>query len=121
MALAHIELAKAKRQARQSQWVDLFVQQCRASRLPAPEQEYRFHPERRRRFDLSWPEIRVALEIDGGIWTGGRHVRPVGYRKDVEKLNAATLLGWRVLRAVPEQVRSGEALAWVRSLMAGAI
>lgn len=103
--------------AKQSQWVTLLLFQCQAMGLPTPTVEHRFHKVRRWCFDLAWLDQRVALEVDGGIWTGGRHVRPLGYRKDVEKLNHATLAGWRVLRAVPEQVKSGEALGWVRQLL----
>jgi very-short-patch-repair endonuclease len=106
-----------EQKAKESQWVQLLLFQCRALGLPAPTLEHRFHPVRRWRFDLAWFDQRVALEVDGGIWTGGRHVRPLGYRKDVEKLNHAVLAGWRVLRAVPEQVKSGEAVRMVESLL----
>lgn len=56
--------------------------------------EFRFHPTRRWRFDAAWPERKVFVELNGGIWTGGRHTRGDGYRRDMEKLNAATMLGW---------------------------
>ena len=64
--------------------------------LPEAEQEYRFHPVRRWRFDFAWPAVKVAVECDGGQWVrnGGRHNRD----SDREKLNAAACLGWRVLR-----------------------
>jgi hypothetical protein len=64
-----------------------------------PVREYRFHPQRRWRFDFAWPSRLVALEIDGGKWTRGRHQRPQGSQKDMEKLNNAILMGWRVIRA----------------------
>ena len=63
---------------------------------PEPEREYRFHPRRRWRFDFAWPKERVAVELQGGIWTQGRHTRGSGYRNDCEKLNAAQFAGWRV-------------------------
>jgi very-short-patch-repair endonuclease len=72
--------------------------QCRACDLPEPVAEYRFHAERRWRFDFAWPERKVAVEIDGGIWVHGRHNRASGYLADLEKLNAAAEAGWRVLR-----------------------
>src|SRR5687768_16750315 len=31
-------------------------------------------PARRWRFDFAWPELKVAVECDGGTFTGGRHV-----------------------------------------------
>jgi len=33
--------------------------------LPAPVFEYRFHPSRKWRFDIAWPERRVAVEVEG--------------------------------------------------------
>ena len=60
--------------------------------------EYKFHPERRWRFDHAYVSLKVAVEYEGGIWTGGRHNRGIGYKKDCEKYNAAVKLGWRVLR-----------------------
>jgi very-short-patch-repair endonuclease len=68
------------------------------------EYERRFHPVRRWRFDAAFPERKIAIEIDGGAFIGGRHTRGTGFRKDCEKLNAAALLGWRVFRFLPEQV-----------------
>jgi len=62
------------------------------------------------RFDFAWPDRMIAVEVDGGTWTGGRHVRPAGYQKDAEKLNAAALKGWTVLRYDRIQVKSGVAL-----------
>ena len=78
------------------------------------EREYRFAPPRRWRFDFAWPEIRLALEIEGGTWVRGRHNRPGGYAKDLEKYNTATLMEWRLLRFTPAQVTDGTALALVQ-------
>lgn len=63
-----------------------------------PEPEYRFHDMRKWRFDFAWPAQRVAVEIEGGIWSKGRHVRGAGFIADCEKYNEAARLGWYVLR-----------------------
>ena len=81
---------------------------CTLHRFPEPEPEYRFHRVRRWRFDFAWPEHKVALEIEGGVWTRGRHVRPHGFLRDIEKYNWATALGWRVLRATPQMVSDAD-------------
>lgn len=60
--------------------------------------EYRFHTARRWRFDYAKPDLMLAIEYEGGIWTKGRHTRGVGYSRDCEKYNQATSLGWRILR-----------------------
>jgi hypothetical protein len=52
---------------------------------------------RRWRIDLAWPDARLAVEIDGGTFTGGRHVRGVGAEGDRQKRNELVLAGWRVL------------------------
>ena len=74
-----------------------------------PDREYVFAPPRRWRFDFAWPSQRIAVEVDGGTWIGGRHVTGTGLRADHQKFNAAALGGWRVLRFTSDMVLSGEA------------
>jgi very-short-patch-repair endonuclease len=70
----------------------------------SPIEEYRFHPKRRWRFDLAIPELKIAVEIEGGTWIQGRHTRAKGYQRDMEKYNAAQMLGWKVFRYAPQQL-----------------
>lgn len=56
----------------------------------------------------------MAVEIDGGVWSGGRHVRGGGYIADCEKLAEAAILGWRVLRVPTQWVTSGAALRLIK-------
>jgi len=65
---------------------------------PRPEREYAFADGRRWRFDFAWPEQRVAVEIEGGLYGTSRHATLTGYSADCEKYNAAAALGWTVLR-----------------------
>lgn len=74
--------------------------------LPEPVREHRFHPTRQWRFDFAWPDLRIAVEIDGR----GRHQTVDGARKDMAKHNAAVLLGWRVLRFPATD--KAEAIEW---------
>jgi very-short-patch-repair endonuclease len=78
--------------------------QWTAMGLPVPETEYRFHPVRKWRFDYCFLEKKLAIEIEGGIFTQGRHTRGYGYSADLEKYNAACLLGYRVLRYAPNRI-----------------
>lgn len=89
--------------------------QIRAAGLPAPVREYRALPPRRWRIDFAWPTLPhpLGVEIDGGVWTRGRHTRGAGYEADAEKANELTLAGWRLLRVSGGQVRSGAALRWI--------
>lgn len=86
--------------------------QCEAAGLPRPQVEYRFCA-RRWRFDFAWPREKLALEVQGGGWTNGRHSRALGQAKDYEKLAEAVLLGWRVFYATPQQVSDGAVLSWI--------
>jgi len=80
------------------------------------EKEYRFTPERRWRFDFAIPELKIAIEIEGGIWTNGRHSRGSGYTKDLEKYNTATALGWRIFRFSYNQIQDGEMVKFLIKL-----
>lgn len=88
-----------------------------SERLPTPELEYRFHPERKWRFDFAWEFkqleshnhengewIRLALEVQGGIWIQGGHNRGAGLRAEHEKRNEAARLGWRILYVEPKDL-----------------
>ena len=74
--------------------------------LPPPVAEFEFHASRKWRFDYAWPEHMLALEVEGGIWSGGRHTSPQGFLKDMEKYNAAAAMGWRILRTTPKHLLS---------------
>lgn len=89
------------------------ARQCRLAGMPEPVRQFRFHPVRRWRFDLCWPDCKLAVEVDGGVWTGGRHVSGAGFTRDCVKLNEAVLLGWRVLRFTPAMVQDGSALQYI--------
>lgn len=68
-----------------------------------------FHPTRKWRFDFAWPEQKIALEIDGAVHQGGRHTQGVGFVKDCEKMNEATILGWQVYRVPTDWIYNGQA------------
>ena len=95
-----------------------FALQCRIYGL-LPERELKFHPKRKWRFDFAFPEAKIAAEIEGGVWSGGRHNRASGYTKDCEKYNNAVLLGWRVFRFTSDMVTSGNAIDTVLEVLNG--
>jgi len=72
------------------------------SDTPPPTQEHRFC-ERKWRFDCAWINLKVAVECDGMVWQagGGRHNTDA----DRDKINTATLLGWRILRFSGAQIK----------------
>jgi very-short-patch-repair endonuclease len=68
-------------------------------------------------FDFAWPARMIALEIEGGTHSGGRHTTAKGFSDDCEKYNIAAIRGWRVIRATGEHVKKGIALAWLLAAM----
>lgn len=90
----------------------------RANDFPPWEAEYRFHPKRRWRLDMAWPEQRIAVEVHGGIHMArGGHNTAAGITRDCEKGNEALILGWRVLAVTADQIHDGSAVDWLRRLM----
>lgn len=92
-----------------------FLWYCKAYRLK-PEREYRFHSTRRWRFDFAWPLAQVAVELEGGSWVGGAHTRGAGFAKDCEKYNAATEMGWRIIRLTSDMI-SAEAMKQIEGMV----
>ena len=95
--------------------------------LPDPHPEYRFAREivgdepglRKRlkakglkdwRFDLAWPQLMVAAEVEGGGYVNGGHVRGRGFANDLEKYGWAAYYGWTVYRCDSDMIRSGLAI-----------
>ena len=111
----------------------LLLLQLRSNDIPEPRSkahkdgEYYFHPTRKWRFDFAWPEEKfnsncsgckkwshlkkVAIEIDGGAFAfgGGKHMQP----RDLEKLNTAASMGWKVYRFTPEMIRKSQAIKFL--------
>ena len=94
---------------------DLFTLFCQSELGREPVREHRFHPSRKWRFDYAFPDLKIAIECDGGVWMGGRHNRPKGYIKDMEKFNAAAELGWVVLKFTPGQLMTSATIDTLRS------
>lgn len=94
----------------------LLLEQTRAFQ---PTAEHVFAAPRRFRIDVAFVAQRLAVEIQGGIWTGGRHVRGAGMRRDCEKSALLAIHGWRLINCTVEHVETGDACAWIAAALAG--
>jgi len=93
---------------------DFFCKVCKAALQIDVVMEFQFHPVRKWRYDYAIPECKVAIEVEGGIWTEGRHTRPLGFLGDMAKYNAGAVLGWRILRVTPHTLLNTATLEMIR-------
>ena len=125
-------LIKAHKQSAKARWTDHFKLQLRSHGFTILSQEtfensvfdnlidmrkivvheFRFHPERKFRLDFAIPEIKVGIEIEGGIWMrgGGGHSHPTGIERDIEKSNLLALADYRLLRFTEKEIRAGTSI-----------
>lgn len=82
--------------------------------LPEPVREFKFHPDRDWRLDFYWQDFGLAVEVQGGTYTGKGHAGGAGYQNDCEKLNAAQLAGLVVLQYTTEMVVKATAIDELR-------
>jgi very-short-patch-repair endonuclease len=83
------------------------------------EREFQFCESRKWRSDFHITGTKLLIEVEGGIWSGGRHTRAKGYLRDMEKYNEATALGYQLLRFSTEQVKSGFAVKKIEQVLEG--
>ena len=112
-----------------SAFLRLFLDGCEEHNLPTPQPEFRFLEERRWRWDFAWiiiPEWenrtwkdykKIALEIDGGAYSQGRHTRGTGFINDIHKHNAGVLLGWKLIRCTPQMVEDGSIFSVLKEIL----
>jgi hypothetical protein len=126
--------ARPVRKKRASPVEDKFLAQIIEAELPAPVRELAFdepgsdRKKRRWRFDMAWPDLRVAAEVEGGVWGGGRpcrvckqrkagrHNSPAGFEKDCEKYGHGVAQGWQILRVTSKMVKNGMGIRLLKEL-----
>lgn len=100
-----------------SQLEDALCWQLTTAGLPAPIREFRFHPERRFRADLAYPDIKLLIEIEGGIWMRkSGHNTGSGITRDIEKGNLMTMMGYKLIRVTSKMITSGKALDMIEEM-----
>ena len=61
------------------------------------------------------PSTPILLEVQGGLWVKSGHTTGAGIERDMEKLNEATIRGFRTLQVGKKHIKNGEALRWVQA------
>jgi len=78
--------------------------------LPQLETQFRPLLSRRFRIDFAYPSIRLGIEVDGGIWNRGAHIRPAGRESDMLRDATLMLNGWTIMRFSSKHIYNGLAL-----------
>lgn len=99
-----------------SELEDLLFAQIQAVGLPTPVREHKPIAGRYYRFDFAWLKQKIAVEVEGGVWSRGRHTRGAGFTEDCKKYNLATAGGWRVFRFTGNMVESGYAINLLKEI-----
>jgi very-short-patch-repair endonuclease len=89
-----------------------FALHCGAENFPRWERNYRFLPDRKLEIDFAWPALLLGIEIQGAVHRITEH-----FHRDAEKMALALLAGWTILPVTGRHVRSGQAIAWAKSLL----
>lgn len=79
--------------------------------------EFKFHPQRKWQADFRIDDMPILVEVEGGVFSNGRHTRGEGYTKDCEKYSAAAVNGWYVIRGTTEQIKDGLVIQWIEKLI----
>lgn len=113
---AQLTVLRAKREVLENSYLDQIRRMVMLNEWPwgTPEQQATFMPSRNWRYDFCWRAHRLVVDIDGGTFSGGAHVRGAGFENDREKDAHAAIEGFAVLRFTGKQVKSGRAveLTW---------
>ena len=97
-----------------SAWETYFESQLIEAGFTGYVREYKFHPKRGFRFDFCFKDIKLALEVNGGVYSKGGHTSGPGYSKDMEKLALAAIEGYTVIQMTTGQVSNGQGIEWVQ-------
>lgn len=89
-----------------------------------PATQFKFCDTRRWQTDFAWPEKKILVEIEGGIWRrdrfgnwAGAHSHPLNILRDIEKYNHMALLGYRLFRFSDRELKDGSAIEMMRKVL----
>jgi very-short-patch-repair endonuclease len=111
-----------KHHSLKERWTSVLRGQMRSYGIasPALREEHRFHATRKFLFDFAIPHLRIAIEVEGGVFMRprpgrkSRHTSGAGYQRDCTKYNLAALDGWTVLRFTSRMIERCEAIDTIR-------
>jgi hypothetical protein len=70
---------------------------------------------KRYRLDFAHPLSRTGVEIQGGVYSRGRHVTGSGYERDCKKYNLAYTSGWTIFLLTSTMAKDSAWLSLIAS------
>jgi very-short-patch-repair endonuclease len=82
-----------------------------------PVKEHMGIPGRKYRFDYAWLTEKVAVEIQGGVYTKHAHGSVTGILAGYRKANECAKFGWRVLYFTPAEMKSTDTIKTIKAAL----
>ena len=107
-------------------WEDWFLFHLKVAGLPKPQEQFKFaeHLGRRWQTDFAWPDRKIIVEIEGGLWRkdsrgswAGAHTHPMNVLRDIEKYNHMSMLGYRLFRFSDKNLKDGSAIEMMKKVL----
>lgn len=76
----------------------------RKAKLKGFKRQVKYVPGRKFSADFAFPEQKLIVEVDGGIYTRRAHGSVGGIISDMKRTNFAAINGWRVMRYRPDEI-----------------
>ena len=96
----------AQNRSKEKDWLEWNLMYWANEHAISMEPELKFDEVRKWRFDWAFPAAKIAIEYEGIFSEKSRHTTKSGYAGDVEKYNAATIAGWRVIRLTAKDYKT---------------
>jgi very-short-patch-repair endonuclease len=82
-----------------------------------PVKEHMGIPGRKYRFDYAWLTEKVAVEIQGGVYTKHAHGSITGILAGYRKANECAKYGWRVLYFTPAEMKLTDTVKTIKAAL----
>jgi hypothetical protein len=90
----------------EGRWLSRWERISAGTEFTAPIQQYEAIPDRKFRYDFAFPDLRILVEVQGGICARTRmgHSSVTGQERDAEKLNLASAYGYRMFHFTTKMI-----------------
>lgn len=101
-----VKMPVIKKPSPQKNWLHLNLGYLANSKSLELLTEHRFDKNRMWRFDWCLPAVKIAIEYEGIFSNKSRHTTISGFTGDIDKYNAATQAGWKVIRLTAKDFKN---------------